>query len=109
MKFDTRETISYKRAKLQTEGQRDKMNLPSSTKINDSSMHNAAQPRLEYRSRASMKNSLFHNYSKEFPALPTSSAAKPPILIDLTDEIDETKCKSKITITLTTFTEHDCG
>ena len=85
MKCDTSETTSYKRSKFEMED-KSKINIPYSSTINDCRESNSKkyQP-------SSYNTSKLHEYSKEFPPLPTSSARNQPILIDITDDIGETK------------------
>ena len=83
MKCDTSETTSYKRSKFEMED-KGKINIPYSSTTNKCRETHSKKYQL-----SSYDSSKFHEYSKEFPPLPTSSAPNQPILIDITDDIGE--------------------
>ena len=87
MKCDTSETTSYKRSKFEMED-KSKFNIPYSSTKND--CHETYTKKYQ---PSTYNSSKFHDYSKEFPPLPASSSRNLPILIDITEDNEETKGK----------------
>ena len=92
MKCDTSETTSYKRSKFEMED-KSNINIPYINTTN-----NCRETHSKKYQPSSYDSSKFHEYSKEFPPLPTSSAHNQPILIDITGDIGETKGKLVISL-----------